>query len=459
MKLSMLVAGAVGLGLNVALSPAAQAEVTEVVLDIPEGQTKTYTEALKDLGYETYPGNVPLTKTGSGTLKADTFFKDFKVDPITIRDGVLSSTEDNKQLSFGIRPNAIYVKPGATLRFEGSSYPVLSRSIHVSGTGYPGEGGAIHADNSFVQSSANAYILDGDTTFSSDYTAGGTYLLRNGTVYFGRHTLTLTGPSGACAHNVPGSADLKLRGTGCIKVDGAKFAFSSTSSAVSKAADGTIPGYVKLSLVNGACFYSSIADGCSVFDEIEAEPDCTVGCHETVAANTVAPVVKCWKGAPTVKDGITSLTVSDTFTVRVSDLNDGHALTMNGALAFGANAQLEIDGDPNELVATDGKVVIATAEGGVTGLPSLLVTHANRHWKVAAGEDGKSVELVYDSPSRKGRSTHVPFGAFSRARIRRRPTSRNSTRRWRPARTTRRSSSRPATITSARRSRSARRRA
>ena len=94
---------------------------------------------------------------------------------------------------------------------------------------------------------------------------------------------------------------------------------------------------------------------------------------------------------------MTSLTVTDKLTVRGEELVAGRVLSAAGALVFGDGCQLVIEGDIKNLnPGADGTVVIVTSDVSVSGCPTLARTVANRHWTVAAGEDGRSLVLVYD---------------------------------------------------------------
>ena len=382
----------------------------DITINVPEGVTQDFytAAAANGLSKSSFTGQ-RLVKTGLGTLvstndlanKNDKFFQ-----RLLVKGGVFVVRTEN---DFGynlMAGDAITVEPGASIRFETSTTTMVNnRCILFSGGGAAGEGGALKftcpATVSFAQ-----YKLQGNATFATSYAAGYTACLRGGgysgsnktLVNLGGYDLTLKAVDGGLGYRL-GDGAFRLDGSGRVIVDGTYFGQESSAIQNITQTDGT----TTLVLKNGATFRPRTQSMVSFFDAIDVSPDSFVWGGED-GAGDFGMTIGGWIGSGTIKGGISSLTITDSVTARIADLNVGKCLSLSGPIVFSEGTELYIDGGISLLnPGTEGRVHLVTSETGIEGLPTLK-SQLNRHWTFEKSEDGLSLDLVYDA--------QVPPGAI-----------------------------------------------
>lgn len=101
-------------------------------------------------------------------------------------------------------------------------------------------------------------------------------------------------------------------------------------------------------------------------------------------------------------DGKSLDLVNSAFVFSVADRKSGTIQNINGDLVFDDGTPLVVNGnldDLSEMAAASAsrRVTIVRATGSISGLPDWTQTWATRHWTLELGEDGKSIDFVYDS--------------------------------------------------------------
>ena len=307
----------------------------------------------------------------------------------------------------GCLDDAIIVESGATIRLSGGSSDIniYNRVVNVVGSGASGWDGAIVCDG-YAQNNFGQFKLAGDATFMTKYSADYALVFRKGnvannptTIALAGHDLTLKAAGTGYRYGYRIEAGMRLKGSGRVIVDGTYLGQGAAN--VSNYTTVAQNGYVTLVLKNGATFRPRTQGMVSFFDAIDAESGTTIAAGE----NNAAPFdmyISAIAGAPAAT-ALSSLNVSDSITVRVSDVAAGNYLSVDGSLVFGAEALLTIEGDISGLVPdVNGRVKIASSGTGITGLPTLVGTTANRNWSVETGDDGRSLYLRYTSTKPAG---------------------------------------------------------
>ena len=380
----------------------------DVAINVPDGVTQDFYTALAANGKTVQDlKDNKLVKTGGGTLvgtnEMASVFKNMDINA-----GVFSARVEG---DLGVRTFATYnitVKDGATFRLDGGSSStamLLNRCVGLSGTGAPGEGGAVVCSGKSVGDYI-AFKLGADATIATSYADGPTYCFKDGPygdanvgrIDLNGHDLTLRTLGDGVGYVLVKRFD--LRGDGRIVVDGAYF--GQDPDPIRNLSYEPEIGYTTLVLKNGATFRPRSQGMVSLFDSIDLSSDSTIAGEEGGSA-AFDLAIGGWVGTGAVS-GLSSLTVSDTFTVRVSDLLDGNILSLECPLVFADGALFAVEGD---LFALDpgatGRVKIAESSAGIEGCPTVF-GQLGRHWSLEKSADGKSLELVYDP--------QVPAGAI-----------------------------------------------
>ena len=372
---------------------------------VDAGATEDFVPAFAAMGLGTdYTPAAAMEKWGLGTLVATNIFGGGggKMAGLEIHQGTYHARQTWDE---GAHANGITVKAGATLEHEFANSP-YARAFFFVGDGAPDKSGAVVClgSPSFIQMSLH---VTENATVATKYAGGYAHFLGRGynpnmsgnLLYLEGHDLRFIAAEGC-----PGFSygdELTLKDSGTITVDGTVLAEDNKLNGDSKVKFAKEAGAtVVLKLVNGAQYLPTQQAFVSLLAGIDTEWGTTVNGR---GASVFDMSIARFAGAATVGDKVSSLTVSDRLTLRIPELAAGHALTAAGALVFGVQSVLELEGDISDLVPDeDGKVVLATSAVSVTGCPTLVRTTANRHWSVAVGADGKSLVLVYDSLKPEG---------------------------------------------------------
>ena len=401
MKLTTSVAAAVAVAFT--------AVAADVTINVPEGVTQEFYEALAANGYQkTDLTGQRIVKTGLGTLIGTndlTSTSGNHFHKMLIKQGVFSVRVDNDFGRNGYYSDAITVESGATIRLSGSGINIYNRVLNVEGSGASEWGGAIVCDG-YAQNNYGQFTLTGNVTFMTKYSDDYALVFRKGivannptTIALEGHDLTLKAAGTGYRYGYRIEAGMRLKGSGRVIVEGTYLGQGAAN--VSNYTTVAQNGYVKLVLKNGATFRPRTQSMVSFFDAIDAESGTAIAAGEDNAA-PFDMYISAIAGAPAAS-ALNSLNVSDSITVRVSDLSAGNYLSVDGSLVFGAEALLTIEGDISGLVPdANGRVKIASSGTGITGLPSLVETTANRNWSVETGDEGHSLYLRYTSSKPAG---------------------------------------------------------
>lgn len=394
------------------MASAMVALAAEFEINVPSGTTKTISEALSAMGKTAADiKNMRIVKTGGGTLVGQASVNTFL--GTTIREGVFAADLNDAfgQAIHTDNADTIYVREGATLAMTGTTdaYNINNRKVHIAGSGAPGMGGAIVGKRALP--TAGQWFLDADAVVASDnadatsdtgYTK--IFEMQASTVpylNFKGRTLTLRAVNGSKGFLWAWGLrflvnDATENATGRVVLDGCELAERSKTFAGFKATRDA-RSYVTLVLKNGASFRPSSQAPISLFAGIDAEPGTTIGAFKDSSVAAFGITVGDFAGAPAFEEKITSLTVTNRFTVRVADLANDKRLTLAGPITFGAGARLAVEGDLSQLARDqDGRVKIAVSDSSVSGTP-IPGADLPLGWSVATGSDGKSLDLVYSA--------------------------------------------------------------
>ena len=132
----------------------------------------------------------------------------------------------------------------------------------------------------------------------------------------------------------------------------------------------------------------------------------------TAATNTTLDLcgallnVGCVTGFPTVVSTVTpryegkdpNLTVSENWTASAERIASGAVFTVtDGSLTFADGATLTVPDSAMLRTTQGGGVVVATATGGIAGMPTLVFAEEGRRGKLIKSQDGKSLLLAVSS--------------------------------------------------------------
>ena len=394
-----------------ALVAAFAAVAEDVTIDVPDGETRDFYSALSASGYEKSAlTGQRIVKTGLGTLIGtnDLTTKSATTPyfhKLLVSQGTFRASRNGDFGYQGFQPDAVTVEPGGTICLVGSGINIDNRVVRIAGSGASGEGGAIVCAG-YGQSRYGQFELTDDATFMTTF--AGDYALvlmlekdrpNPTSVTLNGHDLTLKAAGKGSRYGYRIDRGMRLKGSGRFIVDGTYLGQGAAS--VSNYTAAANNGYVTLVLKNGATFRPRQQSTVSFFDAIDAEYGTTIAAGENDSA-AFDMYVSAIAGAPAAT-ALSSLNVSDSLTVRVSDIAAGHFISVDGTLVFGASAQLSVDGDIGELAPdASGRVKIASSEMGITGLPQLVTAAALRNWSVETGDEGLSLYLRYHSSKPEG---------------------------------------------------------
>lgn len=378
----------------------------DVTINVATGVTKGFYEALEDSGYtKSQLTGQRIVKTGGGTLigtndlaksAAGNYFRGLVIEAGTF---MVCRPDDFGQAASGVG-DIVYVRDGGTLFFHGSASTIaLNKIIHIAGSGASDRPGAVVADGLAYCAFAQ-WELDADAVMANTYAADHCLLLGSDPNYnptnikFNGYKLTLksTTTKGFRFWN-----KFRFKSSGRISVDGTYL--GQNAADIVKTWDSTVTSEV-LELVNGARFSPRSQAVVSLFSEIECDATSKILGGEGTGPFDMT--IGGWSGPGSVTTGVSSLTITNRMTVKVSDLVNGSCLSVTGPLVFGSAAKFSLEGDPAELIADEnGRVKCATSADSVIGVPE-CETSLGRHWSLETGTDGKSLDLVYHSLAPEG---------------------------------------------------------
>ena len=397
------------MGLIAGVLVSATVWAADVTINVPAGVTNDFYTALAANGYQKSDLNGQrIVKTGLGMLIGTndlTSTSGNHFHKMLIKEGVFSVRVDGDFGQQAFAGDAITVESGATIRLAGSGINILNRAVWVEGDGAGGAGGAIVCDG-YGQNSYGQFRLNGNVTFFTRYSGDyalvfmqGSYPDNPTTVNLNGHDVILKAAGKGSRYGYRISAGFRVNGSGRFVVDGTYL--GQGAAIVSNHTASANNGYVTLVLKNGATFRPRTQSMVSFFDAIDAEAGTTIAAGESDAPPFDMHLSDI-AGAPAAT-ALSSLNISGSMTVRVSDISAGNHLSVDGVLAFGADALLKIEGDVSGLVPdANGRVKIASSETGISGVPVLVATKANRNWSVETGDEGRSLYLRYASSKPAG---------------------------------------------------------
>ena len=397
------------MGLIAGALASATVWAADVTINVPAGVTNDFYTALAANGYQKSDLNGQrIVKTGGGVLIGTNDLTNASGNhfhKLLVKEGVFSVRVDGDFGQQAFAGDAITVESGATIRLAGSGINILNRAVWVEGDGAGGAGGAIVCDG-YGQNSYGQFRLNGNVTFFTRYSGDyalvfmqGSYPDNPTTVNLNGHDVILKAAGKGSRYGYRISAGFRVNGSGRFVVDGTYL--GQGSAIVSNHTSAANNGYVTLALKNGATFRPRTQSMVSFFDAIDAEAGTTIAAGESDAPPFdmyLSDIV----GAPAAT-ALSSLNISGSMTVRVSDISAGNHLSVDGVLAFGADALLKIEGDVSGLVPdANGRVKLASSATGISGVPVLVATKANRNWSVETGDEGRSLYLRYASSKPAG---------------------------------------------------------
>ena len=354
------------LALAGALCAFATAHAKTNTFYVAEGATLSVDQVVAASNF-TFSAGDCLRKTGKGQLTATTKYKDTKLD-ILVEEGVyfVDVTAHSQGAS-------LVVKDGATI-YAGSSEKALDGNWNVSfegsGTGEGDYLGAIAVrfanTDSFFGGANTSYTMTGDATI---YTVGGMNAIFSGvsassgtTLNMNGHTLTIRGK----LENSIFRPRWKwtVRNPGPIVVKNGVFARHNTTNDIS-------PNIPLVSFVNGASMdtYSTESIWGNV-DAFEFEDGTTLKKSASYGVSNVTLTMKKATGPVAISFDAT-VTISQEFGVRGTDMANDYKLTSANALTFSDGCKLSVTNWGGVLLSPGSVYTVASSETSVFGTPEL----------------------------------------------------------------------------------------
>ena len=348
----------------------AGAVVVNVVKGVWKDDWAHWTEMTNSLGLAAtaYSGKT-LRKIGAATFDPNTnAVATVGIAALEIIKGQYVARGD---LHMGVAKGPVHVWNGACLSLAGSTKNAHNRTITISGRGISRENPAVRFTSSVTWDKTDSvtWVLEGDATmYSSKEGENGTFLW--GTVHTHGHTLTLDGISSA---NYRFGRSVGWYEGGTMVVSNVILSASSRGGDEVKyeIKDNIVPKFV---FRNGARL---VPDNGDIFTVVK---DCDFAYGTQIAPNyaDVPVTFTNLTGAPTGTVKAATITVTGKYTARAAEVSAGTHAIFAGALAFGANATVELD-DPTIPLAT---YTLFTAEGGVANKPVTAGATAAAGWNV-----------------------------------------------------------------------------
>lgn len=392
-----------------ALAVSAAVCGAEKTVTVEEGSTIGLTEALSAAGLTLEAGDT-LVKMGPGRLVGSSAYKALNVN-LRIVEGVFEGNTPEQFFGSGV----IAVRDGATLDLCNTGNNVVTlmknRSLYLAGAGSAAAAvtvngraltGAllIRGTASFQLLQKCHFWLDGADATIAGAAAGNNGYLTEG--WFdskdGTYTLTLLGPghtldaNGACSTQYQhrfryGCGFTNM--TGRIVVDGASLTAHNVNYKVH-------PKAFPLEVRSGGTFGPEGTSFSACFSEVDFEWGSIIA-GETVAATPLPP----FTGFPAISTK-TTVTIDNAWTVRAAELVAGHSLVAHkNPLTFGPNATVTFA--DSDLLDVGTVYTLARADAAISGCPTLVHDEgAASRWRVVAGADGTTLQLVYALPDLPG---------------------------------------------------------
>ena len=334
-------------------SNLSEAYAGAIVAHVPSG-TASWSDVTNRLKLATsaYSGKA-LRKTGQGTLDPEKSLAAFGIASVEVLEG-LYVVRDNDRL--GVAKGPVHVWNGANLTILGKQDAIVQRTVTVSGTGMDATHPAVRFSGGVNWSTANTvtWVLEGDTTMYAAVTGqNGTFLA--GTIYMNGHNLSLNGVTDG--HFRFGNS-FNWYGGGTVTVSNATLSANQPADANAfQIKDESTP---KFFFTNGAKFVPGGSAICNIVK------DCDFAAGTQIAPSSATTLTfRDLSGAPTGTANATTVTVNGKYTARSADVVAGTCATFAGALAFGANATVEL----NDPTIPRGTYTLFMAVGGITTRP------------------------------------------------------------------------------------------
>ena len=392
-----------------ALAVSAAVCGAEKTVTVREGASIGLAEALSAAGLTLEAGDT-LVKKGPGRLVGSSAYKALNVN-LRIVEGVFEGNTPEQFFASGV----IAVRDGATLDLRNTGNNSVSvmtnRSLYLAGAGSaaatvtengrPLTGALLIRGNVSWQLLQKCHFwLDGADATIACAVAGNNGYLTSAWIGSkdGTHTLTLLGPGhtldadGNCSVQYQhrfrwGSGFTNM--TGRIVIDGASLTAHDVNYKVH-------PKAFPLEVKSGGTFGPEGTSFSACFSEVDFEWGSIIA-GETVAATPLPP----FTGFPAISTKTTA-TIDNAWTVRAAELVAGHSLVAyRNPLTFGPNATVTLT--ESELLDVDTVYTLARADASISGCPALVHdAGAAPRWRVVAGADGMTLQLVYALPDLPG---------------------------------------------------------
>lgn len=382
----------------------------EKTVTVEEGASIGLAEALSAANLTLETGDT-LVKMGPGRLVGSSAYKALNVN-LRIVEGVFEGNTPEQFFGSGV----IAVRDGATLDLcnTGNNAVELmtNRSLYLRGAGSAAAavtvngrtltGALLIRGNASYQLLQNCHFwLDGADATIAGAAAGNNGYLTSAWIDSknGAHTLTLLGPGHTLDANGACSTQYQHRFrwgygftnmTGRIVVDGASFTAHNVNYRVH-------PKAFPLEVKSGGTFGPEGTSFGACFSEVDFEWGSIIAGDGTPTATTLPP----FTGFPAISTK-TVVTIDNAWTVRAAELVAGRRLVAyKNPLTFGPNATVALA--DSGLLDAGTVYTLARADAAISGCPTLVRdTDEVQGWRVVAGADGTTLQLVYALPDLPG---------------------------------------------------------
>ena len=314
-----------------------------------------------------------LVVTGDGaTLDGNVNIKTLGVSSVVVKKGQYVARSDN---ALGVAKGPVEVKEGGSLALAGGGKSLDSRTVKFEGIGLGGEHSAIRftGSSSWDKVQYATWNLTGDATMYDNVgnDANGNFLWA--AFQMNDHTLTLTGKSGG-VYRIGRSC--AWYGGGEMAVKGVKLMSTTSSASLTKPSttsfsykDGKRPKFVFRDSATFAPESYEIQYLVTDIDFATANSQFAPGVNADAKdlPNALAFSFYRFAGAPVVGENLESLTIESNYTIHAAQLKVGKKLTLACPLTFASGSTVTLD-DLSAYPKPE-RLLIATAEGGITGKP------------------------------------------------------------------------------------------
>lgn len=353
-----------------------------------------------------------LRLIGGGEYQQAWSINDTGIERLVVAEG--SKYTGKQDSNFGPAGKNIHVEPGSclTLNSDFNKINLNNRWIYIAGTGRKADEPAVRFTGSvsWQKTDSCKWCLTGDATMYDNINEfdNGQFLrsrfrmngheltLKNGKFRFGRvcrwegggsviaDGTTITASTITETVELPGSSPVMEEGVGYSVEDD--------------------KGAPLLTLKNGSVFTPDTIELQKLFSRIVFEPGTCLRYNEKGTPDipeTYTPdfTFATIEGFPTLdgtgargaaNERITSLTVTENYTMRVAEIMDGRKLAMSGEFRFGEGCTLTLKAD--ELAPPEGRYPVIEAEAGITGAkPKLDAASKALGWRLTYSDDRKTL--------------------------------------------------------------------